>query len=879
MNKRVIYLLALMLFLSKVGVGQLSINVGVTKTYNGFGQNPGFTSSGTATLYEYKYYQQPSNTYIGFLAPKNIGAYSVKITLMDGPDVGFSDSATYNIIQKTITLTANANTKVYDGTISATSTPTITGSLASGDIGTYSETYDTKTQGTGKILTPSVVSIVDVTSNLMTGNYSITYVNNLGGIINYKLLTVTAENKSKKYGEANPTLTYNISGFVNNETLTTSGVTGTASTTTSATVSSTVNTYTITASAGTLSATNYSFNFVNGTLTVDKSALTVTATDKTKIYGDVNPQLTYDIIGYVNNESLTTSGVTGTASVTTSATLTSTVNNYPITSSAGTLTANNYIFNFVNGKLTITPKDLTISGITATNKVYDGTIAATLSGTAKYEGLITDDVFAVTGTPTAVFDNKDAGNNKSITVNGYTAPSTNYNISQPALTANITTKDITISGITATNKVYDGTTAATLTGTAKYDGIIVDEVFSVTGTPTAKFASKDVGTNKSITITGYTSPSNNYSLTQPKVNDAAISPKPLSISAPTIADKIYDATKTPGVLTIGNINASDFVGTEKLSVNGVAGNLTSANVGTYTTTITYTLGDDITSGGKAANYTLSSDIANAKITPKIITPIITVLDKQYDGSDAATITIAVNKFASDNLIANETKAVFSDANAALAKTVTITGIALSGTSASNYQLNASSASVNGNILPRVITVSAKPITITFGDPEPKLDYDYSPKPLIGSDQFSGNLTRDPGTAIGTYKISQGTLSLSTNYAIKFNANFFEIKNITNPEFLVPNAFIPSSMNELDNTFRIFSKGLNPDVLSSFRIFNRLGNLIYTFTKGLNDSWDGRINGIVQEADVYMWAASFDHSKDPTGTSLTYPTSGTFLLLK
>ena len=55
-----------------------------------------------------------------------------------------------SITKLPITLTANTNTKVYDGTVSATATPTITaGALVSGDVGTYSETYDTKTQGYG----------------------------------------------------------------------------------------------------------------------------------------------------------------------------------------------------------------------------------------------------------------------------------------------------------------------------------------------------------------------------------------------------------------------------------------------------------------------------------------------------------------------------------------------------------------------------------------------------------------------------------------------------------------------------------------------------------------------------------------------------------
>ena len=43
---------------------------------------------------------------------------------------------------------------------------------------------------------------------------------------------------------------------------------------------------------GTLTAANYSFAFVDGTLTVTAATLTVTADNKSKVYGDANPSLT-----------------------------------------------------------------------------------------------------------------------------------------------------------------------------------------------------------------------------------------------------------------------------------------------------------------------------------------------------------------------------------------------------------------------------------------------------------------------------------------------------------------------------------------------------------------------------------------------------------
>ena len=79
---------------------------------------------------------------------------------------------------------------------------------------------------------------------------------------------MTAVNKSKLLNAANPALTATYSGFVNSETLATSGVTGEPGLTTTAVTNSPVGTYPITAAVGALVSSNYTFAYVNGTLTV-----------------------------------------------------------------------------------------------------------------------------------------------------------------------------------------------------------------------------------------------------------------------------------------------------------------------------------------------------------------------------------------------------------------------------------------------------------------------------------------------------------------------------------------------------------------------------------------------------------------------------------
>src|SRR5207237_907482 len=125
----------------------------------------------------------------------------------------------------------------------------------------------------------------------------------------------------------------------------------------------------------------------------------------------------------------------------------------------------------------ITAKALTVTGVTANNKAYDGNTTATLNtSVAVLNGLVGADSVTVSG-GTGTFADKNVGTGKAVTVSGITLGGTsagNYTLTQPArLTANITVKTITVTGISANNKVYDGTTAATLnTGSSAPVGVV-----------------------------------------------------------------------------------------------------------------------------------------------------------------------------------------------------------------------------------------------------------------------------------------------------------------------------------------------------------------------------------------------------------------------
>ncbi|MGC4041173.1 MAG: YDG domain-containing protein [Flavobacterium sp.] len=197
---------------------------------------------------------------------------------------------------------------------------------------------------------------------------------------------------------------------------------------------------------------------------------------------------------------------------------------------------------------TVTAKGLTITGISGVDRVYNRTNIATLSGTPAYAGLANGETFSVTGTPTALFGNKTVANNKPITITGYTAPSSNYTVTQPTgINADITAKDLTVANVTADDKVYDGTVTATLSATL--NGVIaLDNVtLSATGEFENNFQTIFFGTPANITNLSFSlsgGDSGNYNLVQPVVNDltADIYPKELTITNAAAADKVYDGT-------------------------------------------------------------------------------------------------------------------------------------------------------------------------------------------------------------------------------------------------------------------------------------------------------------------------------------------------
>lgn len=173
------------------------------------------------------------------------------------------------VIPATLTITAINVTKTYgDNLIGG---PGATGfsssALQNGEtIGSVSLTYAAGSAAADHAGTygGAVVSSMATGGTFKAGNYDIKY-NTADVVVNNATLTITAVNSSRKYGEANPTLQFNYSGFKNGEDLPVLTTQPLVSTT--ATILSPIGLYAITVSGA--AATNYNFIYVSGTLSVE----------------------------------------------------------------------------------------------------------------------------------------------------------------------------------------------------------------------------------------------------------------------------------------------------------------------------------------------------------------------------------------------------------------------------------------------------------------------------------------------------------------------------------------------------------------------------------------------------------------------------------
>ncbi|HLX94877.1 MAG TPA: YDG domain-containing protein, partial [Verrucomicrobiae bacterium] len=223
-------------------------------------------NSVTGGMYRVQYNNNLNGTTWSNLSPDVVatGLTATQTNFVDGLPQQF-----YRILVLNPGLTAN--NKVYDGTTAAilSSNNVVLAGVLAGDV----SNVQLSTNGyVANFVSPNVGTGIGVTVSGLTltgsaaGNYTLSQPTGLSASITPATLTVSAVNQNMTYGLSIPPLTASYNGFVNGEG--TNVLSGAPNLSTSATTNSLPGAYPITAGPGTLSAANYNFTFVNGTLTV-----------------------------------------------------------------------------------------------------------------------------------------------------------------------------------------------------------------------------------------------------------------------------------------------------------------------------------------------------------------------------------------------------------------------------------------------------------------------------------------------------------------------------------------------------------------------------------------------------------------------------------
>jgi alpha-tubulin suppressor-like RCC1 family protein len=307
----------------------------VSPSYSGFvnGDGPSVLSTG-ATCSTTATTSSPVGTYSTSCSGGSASDYS--LSYVPGSVV---------VGASTLVVTASSDTRTYGSTPGAV-TPTYAG-FVNGD--TEASLTTAPACGSAGQASSSVGSYATTCSGASDPNYVIDYVAGLDKV-QPAPVTVTASSTTMTYGSGTPTVTPTVTGLQDGEQPSVLGAG--LQCTTSAGPTSAVGSYATTCSGA--ADSNYSVTYAGGTVTVGPATLTVTSLNQTRSFGAANPVLTYSVAGFVDGQSMATSGVTGQPSCTTTATVTSPAGTYPITCAVGSLAAANYTFAFVAGTLTVT---------------------------------------------------------------------------------------------------------------------------------------------------------------------------------------------------------------------------------------------------------------------------------------------------------------------------------------------------------------------------------------------------------------------------------------------------------------------------------------------------------------------------------------------
>jgi hypothetical protein len=333
----------------------------------------------------------------------------------------------------------------------------------------------------------------------------------------------------------------------------------------------------------------------------------------------------------------------------------------------------------------------------------------------------TVDSVTLTGTANGTYNSKDVPSATTVTFGGLSLTGTgsgNYGLTASTQAAAITAKALTVTGLSANDKVYNATTAATLSGTAALlaaessgtgttgDGKpYTGDTVNVTGTPSGTFASKNVGTGIGVSVSGLSlsgAQAADYSLTPPSLS-ASISAATLTYVA-NAASRFYGAANPALSGTVPG-----FAGTDT-QANATTGTLTFTTTATTTSPIgSYAInGSGLTANN--GNYTFVQAGGNATALAVTRLPVNLTGTRVYDATTTVTAAIlsVANKVGSDDVTVASGSGTLANKTVGSQAISSLGTLALGGATAGNYTLSEASGSVT-------ITTATVTATVTASD--------------------------------------------------------------------------------------------------------------------------------------------------------------------
>ena len=328
------------------------------------------------------------------------------------------------------------------------------------------------------------------------------------------------------------------------------------------------------------------------------------------------------------------------------------------------------------------------------------------------------------------------------------------------------------------NKMYDNTTAATVSGLKPDVGGVAPPV-ALGAVSNANFDTEHVGISKPITYNSTFSDAV-YDLFAPVgftpgtyLARADILVRPLTVNAVTDTRVYNGTTSSVGTPTVVDLQPGDTL-TGTLTQNYASKNVLGTNLSTLVANGPYSVAD----GNGGNNYTVTVNTAPGTITPLALVGSITANDKMYDANNSAVIasrTLAT-PVPGDAVSYVGGTALFSDKNVANGKTVTGTGLSLAGADASNYTVN-STAITTANITPAPLTITANDAAKTYGQTVTLAPTAFTTTPLVAGETVGTVTEVSPGTvataavvgspyAITPSAATGGTFT-PTNYTITY----------------------------------------------------------------------------------------------------------------